>query len=157
MTELILASRSQAILSDSQSQTTRWVQGAPLDLWSLSFYQVLKFIEHLFLERRTGKVRVGLSQTRLTGFMVKMIARKVAPLLTRIGKNELTLELTKVGERTIFFCCSEWALTRAARCEPTDAHRRRRAERASPGVPSPVRGASRDVETRARSLLQRPC
>ena len=102
MTELILASRSQAILSDSQSQTTRWVQGAPLDLWSLSFYQVLKFIEQLFLERRTGKVRVGLSQTRLTGFMVKMIARKVAPLLTRIGKNELTLELTKVGERTIF-------------------------------------------------------
>ena len=46
---------------------------------------------------------VGLSQTGLTGFMVKMIARKVSPLLPRItGENELTLEMTKVGERTIF-------------------------------------------------------
>jgi hypothetical protein len=79
------------------------VQGAPLDRWSLSFYQVLSFIETLFLGRRTGKVFVGLSQTGLTGFMVKMIARKVSPLLPRItGENELTLEMTKVGERTIF-------------------------------------------------------
>ena len=77
------------------------MQGAPLGLWILSFYQVLNFIEQLFLGRRTGKVFVGLSQTGLTGFMVKMIARKVAPLLPRItGKNLLILEMNKVGERS---------------------------------------------------------
>ena len=87
----------------SKSHSARWVQGAPLDLWILSFYQVLRFIEQLFLGQRTGKVFVGLSQTRLTGFMVKMIARMVAPLLPRItGENLLLLEMNKVGERSVF-------------------------------------------------------
>ena len=39
---------------------------------------------------------------------------------------------------------------------PTDGHCRRRAERASPGVPSPVCAASSDLNTRAWSFFQRP-